>query len=174
VDDGLPAGDGALAPAPPGRVDVVEEAEDAAGSGALLAVAGPPDDDGPDLERVGFLVDHDVGLPAEDVAQGGEELDQDGVGVALGRRLDGRDHLPDDPDARRPAHRPGPGPVRERPRHDGLEARQGPYARFHLRDGRSTLTHGSSCSSSSLPLRRPRLAIVLAIPDGPLPWQNMK
>jgi hypothetical protein len=73
----------------PRRVDMSEEAGDLVPTGSLAGFAGFTDEHDKKVEAMPSGVDHAVGSAPDQVAEGGEELEEDGGGVSLGVRGDG-------------------------------------------------------------------------------------
>jgi hypothetical protein len=75
----------------PGMIDFGEEAGDATPAGSFAGLTGITDEDDEEVEGVAGVVHHAVGSGADDVAEGSEELEQDGGRVGLGVRGEGAD-----------------------------------------------------------------------------------
>jgi len=75
----------------PKRVDLGEEAGDLVPTGSLAGFAGFTDEHDEKIEAMTSGVDHAVGSGSDQVAEGGEGLEEDGGGVSLGVRGDGLD-----------------------------------------------------------------------------------
>ena len=75
----------------PRAVDFGEEAGDLVPAGALAGLAGIAYEHDEEVEAVAGGIDHAVGSGADEVAEGGEELEEDGGGMGLGVGSDGAD-----------------------------------------------------------------------------------
>jgi hypothetical protein len=77
----------------PGLVDLGDEAADVIPACSLAGFAGFADEDDEEIEAVTGGLHHAVGSGAEEVAEGGEELEEDGGGVGFGVGREGVDDL---------------------------------------------------------------------------------
>jgi len=77
----------------PGLVHLREETGDLAPAGAFTGFAGIAYEDEVEVEGVTGGVDHAVGSAAEEVAEDGQELEEEGGGVGFGVGRDGADGL---------------------------------------------------------------------------------
>jgi hypothetical protein len=75
----------------PKRVDIGEETGDLVPTGSLAGFAGFTDEHDEKIEAMTSDVDHAVGSGSDQVAEGGEGLEEDGGGVSLGVKGDGLD-----------------------------------------------------------------------------------
>ncbi len=80
----------------PRVIDFCEEASDLAPAGAFAGLAGIAYEHDEEVEAVAGSVDHAVGPPADQVAKGGEQLEENGGWVGLGVGSDGTDREPSD------------------------------------------------------------------------------
>ena len=72
-------------------VDFSEETGDLTPAGALAGLAGFADEHDVEVETVAGGIDHAVGSAADQVAEDGEKLEENGGRVGLGVRSDGAD-----------------------------------------------------------------------------------
>jgi len=72
-------------------VDFREEAGDLTPTGALPGLAGIAHEHDVEVQAVAGGIDHAVGSAADQVAEDGEELEENGGRVGLGMRSDGAD-----------------------------------------------------------------------------------
>jgi len=78
----------------PGAIHFGEEAGDLVPTGALASLAGFSDKDDKEIQGVTGGPNHAVRSGADDVAKGGKQLQEDGLGLRLGVRGQGADGLP--------------------------------------------------------------------------------
>ena len=78
----------------PRAVDFREEAGDLAPTGTLACFAGGANEHDEEVQAVAGGVDHAVGSRADQVAKGGQKLEEDGGRMCLGVRSDGTDGEP--------------------------------------------------------------------------------
>ena len=98
---------GGYAAADPEVVHFREEAADLAPAGSLAGFAGFADQDDEEVQTVTGGFHHTVRGRPYKVAEGGEELEENGGRIGFGVRRDGADHRPGDTVERRRG-KPGP------------------------------------------------------------------